>query len=296
MQLSILVISYNTKDITIKALSSIYASLQKSSLKYEILVLDNCSQDGSALAISKLKIKPLVLFRSQKNLGFGRGNNYLATKAKGQYLLLLNSDTEVLGQGIEKLLKFYLANQRFAFVGGKLLNLNLTPQPSCGPLYNPIIVLAALFFRGDYWHLTRYSPNKVKAVGWVSGACILGKKSYYQALGGFDEHIFMYMEEIDFFKRAQKMGYQVGFYPKAQFIHHGFASSGSKSQPVVNVYKGLLYYYHKHYAILLQLYLRFLLKTKAILGYTLGVLFKNDYLKKTYYEAYQITCRPLKKN
>lgn len=291
MQLSILLISYNTKKLTCQALLSINNSLKKGGISYEILVLDNHSVDNSAKAIKELKIKELKLFESKKNLGFGKGNNFLAKKAKGQYLLLLNSDTKVLGSSIADLLTFFKSQKQFAFVGGKLFNKDLSPQPSCGPLYSPLVVLAALFFRGDYWGLTRFSPNKIKTVGWVSGACILTSKENYQKVNGFDEKIFLYMEEIDLFKRAANFSLKVGFYPQAKFIHYGFASSGSKSQPVINVFKGLLFYYEKHYSLPVQQFIRLLLKIKALLGYTLGTLANNQYLKKTYNEAYQVSVK-----
>jgi len=293
MQLSVLVISYNTKKITLQALRSIVTSLKNSDLTYEILVLDNHSQYGSVAAIKKLKIKTLRLFESLENLGFGKGNNYLAKKAHGQHLLLLNSDIEVIDKAIDKLFSFYIKQRRFAFVGGKLLNTDLSPQASCGPLYSPLVVLAALFCRGDYWGLTRYSPSAVRPVGWVSGACILTAKADYEKVNGFDENIFMYMEEIDLFKRAQKIGLKVGYFPNAKFIHHGFASSKGKSRPVINVFKGIVYYYRQHYGWFSRLFIWLLLKTKALLGYTLGVVTNNHYLKQTYYEAYKITGREI---
>ena len=288
MRLSILIISYNTKILTCRAIDSIQKSLKNCDFSYEILILDNNSTDGSAKAIKALKIKNLHLFESKQNLGFGKGNNFLAKKAKADYLLLLNSDIEILNNGILKLLNFFANQNRFQFVGAKLLNQDLSEQPSCGPLYNPLVALLALFFLGDRLKITRYSPKQVRQVGWVSGACILTTKKNYILLNGFDENIFMYMEEIDLFKRAQEANLKVGFYPEAKLIHYGFASSGSKSQPVINVFKGYLYYYQKHYSSLGNLYIRLLLKTKALVGYTVGILLNNQYLKKTYVSAYKI--------
>jgi len=292
MDLSILLVSYNTRKLTLSALESIFKSLNTVDFRYEILVFDNCSNDESVGAIKKRFKEQLVLIESKTNLGFGRANNFLAQKAKGKHLLLLNSDIEVIGNAIPELLYFF-KSEKFDFVGGKLLNSNLTSQPSAGPLYTPLVALVALFFRGDYWGITRFSPQHSKQVGWISGACILTKKETYLALGGFDEKIFLYMEEIDLFKRAQTLNLRVGFCPEARFIHQGFASSGNKSRPVLNVFRGYLYYYQKHYSPLAQLYIRFLLKTKAIIGYTLGVVFRNQYLKQTYNEAYKIVNQPL---
>lgn len=288
MDLSVLLISYNTKKLTLAALESIIKDLKNVTFKYEILVLDNHSSDGSVEIIRSHFKGRVKLFSLKENLGFGRGNNYLTKQARGWYLLLLNSDTEVQKGGIVKLLNFFQHQSQFDFVGGKLLNSDGTDQPSCGPLYTPLVAVGALFLRGDYWGLTRFSPNRIKKVGWVSGACVLTTKDNYEKLGGFDENVFMYMEEIDLFKRAQDAGMTVGFYPEARILHHGFASSGGRSRPVINVFKGYLYYYAKHYGRFTQAFLRLLLKTKALAGYTLGVLVKNHYLKETYDEALKV--------
>jgi len=287
MDLSILLVSYNTRKLTLSALDSVIGSLQEANFRYEILVLDNHSSDGSGKAIKERYGSKVILVESKTNLGFGKANNQLAQKAQGRHLLLLNSDIEVLDGAIVRLFNFF-KTEKYDFVGGKLFNSDMSPQPSVGPLYSPLVALVALFFRGDYWGITRMSPVIPRKVGWVSGACILTKRETYLALRGFDEGIFLYMEEIDLFKRAQSLNLTVGFCPEARFIHHGFASSGTKSRPVLNVFRGYLYYYRKHYTAPAQLYIRLLLKTKAVIGYTLGVVFKNQYLRETYDEANKI--------
>jgi len=291
--LSIIIVSYNTKKITIDCLKSIIKSLKKSSLKYEIIVIDNNSKDESVKAIQNLKTKSkkleLKIIGNKKNIGFGTANNQAVKFAKSDYLLFLNSDIIVLNSAIEKLYNFYKQNERlFNFLGGKLLNKNKTPQPSCGPMYTLLMVFTHLFLRGDYWGLTRYSPNKVKEVDWVSGACILTKKEYFEKLGGFDEKIFMYMEEIDLFYRAKKQGFKIFFYPEAQFIHLGSGSSGGRTYPIIQVYRGLIYFYKKHCPRLSIFLLKIMLKLKALVAINIGKITKNNYLIKTYGEAYQI--------
>ena len=294
--LSIIIISYNTEKITINCLKSIIESLKNSSLKYEIIVIDNASKDNSVSSLKKLKSKiknpniKITLIENKKNIGFGPANNQAAKIAKSDYLLFLNSDIIVLNAAIEKLYNFYKQNEKlFNFLGGKLLNKNGTPQASCGPMYTLPMVFAHLFLRGDYWGLTRYSPNKIKEVDWISGACILTKKEYFEKLGGFDEKIFMYMEEIDLFYRAKKQGFKVFFYPEAQFIHLGSRSSGGRTYPIIQVYRGLIYFYKKHYPRLSIFLLKIMLKLKALVAITIGKITKNNYLIKTYEEAYQIT-------
>ncbi len=286
MDLSLIILSYNTRELTGKMLDSLFHCMERTKLKYEVLVLDNNSQDGSVKYLKQKFGSRIRLMASSKNMGFGKGNNYLVRHAKSDYLLFLNSDTLVLDNAVEKLYRFYRQKEgRFAFVGAKLLNQDQTPQPSSGPFYSLPVVFAALFLKGDYWGLTRYSPAKVREVDWVSGACFITRKDHFQKAGGFDENIFMYMEEIDLFLRAKKVGLKVAFYPDSVFIHVGSASSESRKQPILNVYRGFIYLYSKHFGRLQNRVLRLMLKCKAAVGYTLGILSDNRYLKETYAEA-----------
>lgn len=285
--LSIIIVSYNTKHITKNCLQSIFTSLTHVSFTYEVIVIDNGSADGSAEMLKEFR--NIVLVANKQNDGFGKGNNQAARLAQGKYLLFLNSDIVVLDNAIEQLLAYYKRNEKsINFLGGKLLNENKSSQPSCGPFYTLPIAFATLFLRGDYWGLTRYSPKEVCEVDWVSGACILTTKKIFQAVDGFDEGIFMYMEEIDLLYRAKKAGYHIFFYPEAQFIHLGFASSGGKSQPVIQVFRGFLYFYRKHYGRVAIFLLKRMLQLKAGLGILIGRITKNSYLLTTYEQASQI--------
>jgi GT2 family glycosyltransferase len=293
--LSIIIISYNTEKITIDCLKSIIKSLKNSSLKYEIIIVDNASKDNSVSSIKKLKSEiknrnlKINLIENKENIGFGPANNQAVKLAKSDYLLFLNSDIIVLNAAIEKLYNFYKQNEKlFNFLGGKLLNKDGTSQPSCGPMYTLPMIFAHLFLRGDYWELTRYSPKKIKEVDWISGACILTKKEYFEKLDGFDEKIFMYMEEIDLFYRAKKHGFKVFFYPEAKFIHLGSQSSAGRSFPILQVYQGLIYFYKKHFSRFSLFILIIMLKLKAMLGFLIGKIINNQYLTQTYAKAWQI--------
>ena len=285
IELSIVIISYNTRNITRNCLRSIQASLKNSSLKYEVVVIDNASTDGSQTQILKLKaqnqnLKLKTIF-NPKNTGFAKANNQAVKQATGEYILFLNSDTIVLNYSIIKLLNYYKNNEhKVHFLGGKLFEKDgITPQPSCGPFYTLPVIFGALFLKGDYWGLTRYSTNKIKEVDWISGACILTKREYLVNLGGFDEKIFMYMDEIDLLYRAKKKGYRVFFYPEAKFIHLASASSNEKTYPIIQVYRGFLYFYKKHHAGSDIFFLKILLKLKALIALFIGKLTNNSYLK-----------------
>lgn len=290
-ELSIIIISFNTRQVTLNCLNSIYNSLLNSELIFEVIVIDNASQDGSVQAVEDLqkRYSNLVLVENKENIGFGRANNQAAHLANGKYLFFLNSDTLVLDNAVEMLLHFYKQNEsHIHFLGGKLLNKDHTPQPSTGPFYNPFVVFGALFLKGDYWGLTRYSPDQPKKVDWVSGACILTTKELFSKLKGFDEDIFMYMEEIDLLYRAQKIGLTTYFYPEARFIHFGSVSSGGRSYPIIQVYKGFFYFYKKHYTGFYILLLRIMLQLKALVSILIGKMTGNKYLLETYEKAYHI--------
>lgn len=292
IELSIIVLSYNTSSLTQQTITSIITSLLNSNIKYEIIVLDNASKDGSPKMLLELsKNNPSVkLILQTKNLGFSKGNNLAVQKSKGKILLFLNSDIIVTGEAIPKLYKFYIDHQKdIHFVGGKLFNIDKTPQPSCGPFYSLPVVFGALFLKGDYWGLTRQSPTFSKHVDWVSGACIIVSKEIFLKVGGFDENIFMYMEEIDLLYRARDIGYKTYFFAEAEFIHLGSASSQGKTFPIIQVFKGFVYFYKKHHSVFTINALFIMLQLKSLIGILLGKLTKNNYLTETYAEAFKIT-------
>lgn len=295
-EFSIVIVSYNTKKITDECIDSVYKSLKyeeanSESIAYEVIVVDNASTDASIEMLKKWQKEKsnFHFIQNKENLGFAKANNLGAVKAKGEYLLFLNSDIVVLNDAIAKLLYFFKQNtDLFNFLGGKLLNKDKSSQPSCGPFYSLYVIFTALFLKGDRWGLTRYSPNQIKKVDWVSGACILTKKEYFQRLGGFDDKIFMYMDEIDLLYRAKQQGFKVYFYPDARFIHLGSASSAARTYPILQVYRGFLYLYKKHFPGQV-FFLKIMLQLKAILGIIIGRIIKNQYLVETYEQAYQIT-------
>lgn len=290
--LSIIIVSYNTKKTTEDCIKSICQSLKGSNIKYELVVIDNASTDGSVIMLEDfLHSKPEIfkLIKNDTNLGFARANNLGVKKAVGDYVLFLNSDIVVLDNAIEKLFKFYQQNQKtINFLGGKLLNKDKSSQPSAAPFYTLPVVFAALFLKGDYWGLTRSSPNNLTKVDWVSGACIMTTKEYFSKIGGFDERIFMYMDEVDLLYRAKMSGLTTFFYPEARFIHHGCASSSGRTYPITQVFGGLIYFYKKHYTNLALFLLKILLKLKLGIAILIGKITNNRYLIETYEKADQM--------
>lgn len=292
IDLSIIIISYNTVTLLDKCLNSIYKSLSHTEIEYEIIVVDNGSEDKSCDLIGK-KYPDVILVRNKINLGFGKANNQAAEISKGKFLLFLNSDIEVTGNAIYELYKFSVLQSDKTITGGKLFNADGKPQPSCGPQYSLLNIFIALFLKGDYLNLTRYSPDKIRNVDWVMGACMSMNKDFFEKLGGFDSKIFMYMEEIDLEYRAKKMGGEILFYPDARFIHLGAGSSNGRETPILNVFKGLRIFYKKNKPEWQNILLRVILVLKSILAIILFQVLnkKNDrnlYIKALNLAIYKI--------
>lgn len=312
--LSINIVSYNTKDITLQCLRSIQKSVsfrwltKDPTQDIEIVIVDNASTDGTQEAVRQLASDfPLEihLIQNAENLGFGHGHNIASQQSRGEILLLLNTDTILLKDALANLTESYLSynsvnlsqyanlvkrrdkTYKVHFAGPKLLNSNLTPQPSCGPYYSIPVIIGALFLKGDYWGLTRYSPDSPRQVEWISGACIMCLKEYFTELEGFDEEIFMYMEEIELLKRASKKGMQTWVFPEAQVVHMGSASSNTVF-PIFQVYRGFLYLYRKHHTALELRVVQWLLALKARLAMFAGRVLGKKNLIETYTKALQI--------
>lgn len=296
VELSIIIISFNTSAITKRCLDTVQTSLAHDpQLKTEIIVLDNNSTDDSVDMLRSYAKKlnasgtavTMKVISSKNNLGFGVGNNEAVKESTGTHVLFLNSDTEALDDAVPQLLKAYKAGS-FDFAGAKLLNKDGSLQPSAGRFYTLPVACAALFFFADRYHFTRSSPSYDTQTDWVSGACFITTRKKYDAIGGFDKAIFMYWEEVDLFYRAHLKHLTCGFFHKPTFIHLEGASSKSRTAPIVKVFEGYIHFYEKHYSPLQVRLLKYMLQLKAIVSLTIGKVVHNSYLIETYTQAYEI--------
>ena len=271
IELSIITISYNTRQILLDCLSSILKYTK--GLDYEIIVVDNGSTDGSLAMIKDLAQKhPQVkLVDAKKNLGFGRGNNLGAKKATGDYLLFLNSDTLIFDNAIQDSLEILKKQTKTGVYSCRLLNADRSFQPSGGHFPTLGRVFSWQFFLDDLpfvgnWFVSihphepgfnflhrLYKPQKVskltetaeKYPDWVTGAFFLIKKDIFGQVGGFDEKIFMYTEEMELCFRLAKLGYKTYYTNTPAIIHLGKAS-GSSYLAFTEEIKNMLYFWQKH--------------------------------------------------
>lgn len=279
---SIIILSYNTKELLRLCLTSVYEKLKN--IPFEVIVVDNASKDGSLDMIQKEFVK-VRLIQNKTNVGFAKGVNRGAKNAKGEYLLFLNSDAQIKDDTIKHMAALLEKTPSIGIVGGKLENIDGTTSQSYGSFYT-IPSIISLLFLGQLKNLP--SLSKKVLVDWVSGGFMLVRKSVFKQLHGFDEHFFMYVEDIEFCYRAKKKGYGVQFIPDAKAIHRAQGSS-DRSFAIINIYKGLLYFYKKHKPFWEYVIVKILLGAKAIIAMIIGVLTFNSNLIKTYRKALMVS-------
>lgn len=269
IDLSIIVVSYNTADLTVACLDSIATSINKYPVEAEVIVVDNASADSSISLIKnlELKTKNLRLIENKSNAGFGKANNIGLKKAEGKYILFLNSDTVVNDINFQELISVMDRDEKIGVltVRVNLENGALDPASHRGfptiwrsftyfskleQLTRYIPILNRLF--GGY-HLTHLNHQTTHEIDSPSGAFFLTKKSILDEVGGFDEKFFMYGEDLDLSMRIKKLGYKILFYPE-QSITHLKGKSGMKhddnevkGQASNHFYEAMKTFYDKHY-------------------------------------------------
>ena len=254
-RLSILIISYNTREMTLACLASVRREAIDQS--YEIIVVDNASTDGSAEAIVA-QFPDIHLIASKENLGFARANNVAAKRARGEYLLLLNPDTEVLDHAIDKLVAFAEQNPRARIWGGRTVFADGSLNPtSCWrrmrvwSLFCVAVGLAAIFPKSQLLNWEGYGAwqrDTVRPVDVVTGCFFLIPSTFWRNLRGFDPDFFMYAEEVDLCIRAAKAGADPLFTPDAQIIHHCGASESTYASKVTKIFRGKITLAEKHWS------------------------------------------------
>lgn len=231
MDLSVLIVSYNTRELTLACLRSLYAETH--GLGFEVIVADNASSDGSAPAIAA-EFPTVRLIARQDNLGFARANNLAAEHATGEYLLLLNPDTVVLDGAVRKLVAFARSRPGAGIWGGRTLFADRSLNPtSCWARPTPWSMfclgtgLASVFRRSrlfDPESLGPWARDTVREVDIVTGCFLLISAERWRELRGFDPVFFMYGEEADLCLRARELGCRPAISPEATIIHYGGAS------------------------------------------------------------------------
>lgn len=257
--LSVCVVSYNTRDLLQTCLDALFATLSSGGPRAQVWVVDNGSSDGSAQLV-RGHYPAARLIECGDNLGFARASNRCLARSEGRYVLLLNSDAIVQTGAVRQLFEFMENHPRAGLVGPQLLDLGGSPQPSSfafptwwSELLGYQVGLVRPARRRRSPRLSRASlglPGGERAyeVGWLNGACLLVRRRAVDEVGLLDPHYFMYSEETDWCLRMQQAGWRRYFLPAARVIHLGGGSTGQGNLPLLlHLYRSKLYYFRKHH-------------------------------------------------
>lgn len=279
MDLSVIVVSYNTKDLLKKCLASVFAS--QTSYQFEVLVSDNGSRDGSPEMV-KTDFSQARLLENGANLGFSKGNNVALRLATGRYHLLLNSDTEIAPDALDLSVQYMDKHSDVGILGGKVVLFDGRLDQACRRRFpNPWNSFLRLF------GLKRFSDYNIDApvdeemeVDAVMGAYMLIRKSVTDKIGLLDEEFFMYGEDLDWCWRAKAAGFRTVYYPPVKVTHYKYGSS--RKIPLVTIkaaHEAMRIFYRKHYAPQYNFVLNWLVYTGISLRRS-AVVFLNLFRQK----------------
>ncbi len=289
MDVSIIIINYNTYELTCNCINSILKETHE--VKYEIIVVDNNSQNNEAKLLEQ-KFPTVLVLNSPENLGFGKANNLGVSKANGKYILLLNSDTIILNNAIKDFFDYMENHSEVGIACGNLISKEYKPMYSytkkfniyCNEIRRYVDLVNKYCLKKD----THYNfSNNVINVDLVSGADLFISKELYIEENGFDKNFFMYYEDTDLCLRIKKKKKIVNI-PYIQIIHLEGASSNNNIKKYEMIMNSKYYFYKKHikkYIWIHYLFQQFLTLCQIPISNTafkkLGIN-KRAFLKKNY--------------
>lgn len=231
MDISIIIVNWNTKDL----LAACLRSIQNQSLDYtyEIIVVDNGSEDGSQLIVRQ-EFPTVTLVENKLNLGFGKANNIGLQSAKGRYICFVNSDIEMVDGCLQILTQYMDDNHSVGMSGPQILYPDLNIQDSCRKFpslwrsfcsaskLDRIFPTCALLSGEHMFYLSHTEEIKPD---YLAGCLLMARKTALDEVGAFDERFFIYAEEVDLAKRLWDSRWEVAFMPQAKAVHHHAGSS-----------------------------------------------------------------------
>lgn len=300
MDLSIIIVSFNTKKLLVSCIKSIKKCTKK--VIFQIIVVDNASGDGSAEVAKKLGAKVIL---NAKNQGFAKANNQGVEASSGKYILFLNSDTLVADNVLGEMVEWMNKNPEAGVATSALKNKDGSLQATGGyfptllrvfswmtiqdlPLVDKIIKpfhplhSKSFFLKGDEFYKSK------KVLDWVTGAFLLTRKEVLEKAGGWDESFFMYVEEVDLCFRIKKEGKKIWYLPRWSITHFGGASSKTSELSLISEYEGIKKFYRKHYPSWQYGLLRLFLKIGALGRIILFAILEGRETAKIYAKAYKI--------
>lgn len=249
---SIVIVSWNTRDLLRACLRSTREAARRMSSPVEVVVVDNASHDGSADMVRD-EFPEVDLVRNTANVGFAAANNQAIRRTRGRHVLLLNPDTEGQPDFLITLVSFLEAHPEVGAVGPKVKGSKGEGQVSCFPLPTlgrelwRLLHLDRLSARGIY-PASLFEATTPQRVESILGACLLVRREALEAAGLLDEQFFIYTEEIDLCRRLADHGWQLYFVPQSVIVHYGGASTTQvATRMFVELYRSKVQYFRKHF-------------------------------------------------
>lgn len=275
VDISVIIVNWNTQELLQHCLRSI-ATNTACTTKYEILVVDNGSTDGSAEMVAQ-HFPDASLIRNQENLGFAKANNQAIEVSTGRYILILNSDTELKSDALTAMINFMDAHPSAGICGAKLLNADGTRQYSCDLFPRTPYKMVRDKIRDIVQRHSEHSwQNRMAAwdfdrnfvVDYLIGAALLIRRETLEQIGLLDEQFFMYAEDIDWCYRAFLKGWQTYYLGTTSIYHYNRGSSDKSPELAARLQtlrrKSLLQFYRKHYGFLSFFACRVIFALKAL--------------------------------
>ncbi len=246
MDVSIVIVNWNTRELLLSCLSSVWETIQ--GLSFEVYLVDNASSDGSVETVRK-RFPDVKIIENSQNLGFAAANNRAFRKMSGKYALLLNSDAELTENAVEKLFEYMETNPDIGAACGQLLNPDDTPQNSIASFPNlPLLLTNETVLRILFPE--RYPSKRKKYVHPVPvdsciGACMIVRKKTMDAVGLLDERFFFFFEETDWALRMKRAGWRVCFVPDVYIYHEQGKTAGHSLASRKLYYRSRYRYFRK---------------------------------------------------
>ena len=256
LDLSIIIVNWNTRDLLRDCLTSIYSS--EGDFALETVVVDNRSHDGSC-AMVRDKFPQIHLTESEINGGYAYANNLGLRQFYARYYLLLNPDTVLPPDALRRMIEFMDTHPEVGMVGPKLIMADGTLDMACRRSFPTpensfykLFGLSRLFpnsKRFGQYNLTYLDPDETAEVDSVVGAFMMVRSEVVDQVGGLDEEYFMYAEDLDWALRAKKVGWKVCYFPEVTVLHYKRqASEQNRAKAHYEFWRAMYIFYRKHHA------------------------------------------------
>lgn len=250
IDVSIIIVNYNTWSLTIDCIRSIFDKTH--GVSFEVIVVDNASSDASVVNIRN-NFPNISLIESNENLGFGRANNLAALSASGKYLFFLNSDTVLLNDAITILKEYMDSHPLVGICGGNLFDGNMQPNHSHLRLFpsilNDVDMAAKRLFSKFLIKNMQFNSSELPIeVAYITGADMMISKDLFERISGFDPDFFLYYEETELSYRVNKLGYKIFNVPSSKIIHYEGKSASYSEYKVRIMQESRLLFFSKCYS------------------------------------------------